>query len=44
MKNKKEKEEKNWSKNPTTADYVVESEFDGDVLVATTSGKRVDDD
>jgi len=44
LKNKKEKEEKNQSKKPAMADCVVESESDGDILVATTSGKGVDDD
>jgi len=46
LKNKKEKEEKNQSKKPAMADCVVESESksDEDVLVATTSGKGVDDD
>ena len=50
LKNKNEKEEKeNQSKKPTTADSVVEFEFDSDVLVATISlattfGKEVDDD
>jgi len=49
LKNKKEKEEKeNQSKKPATAGCVVESESNGDVLVATISlatisGKRVDD-
>ena len=51
LKNKKEKDEKkNQSNKPATADYVVEFESDGDVLVATmsllatTSGKKVGDD
>jgi len=50
LKGKKEKEEKeNQSKKPATTDCIVESESDGDVLVATmslatTSGKGVDDD
>ena len=49
LKNKKEKEEKeNQSKKPATADCVLESESNGDVLVATmslatTSGNGVDD-
>jgi len=50
LKNKKEKEEKeNQSKKPATTDCVIESESEGDVLVATmslatTSRKEVDDD
>ena len=50
LKNNKEKEGiENKSRKPATADCVVESESDGDMLVttmslATTSGKGVDDD
>jgi len=44
LENNKEKEEKNQSKKPATADCIIESESDGDVLVATTYGKGVDGD
>jgi len=45
LKNKKEKEEKeNQYKKHATTHCVVESESDGDVLVATISGKGVDED
>jgi len=44
LKNKKDKEEENQSKKPTTVDCVVESKSDGDVLLATTSRKGLDDD